>query len=309
MPERVSAERALNFFGFFLILVFLILAPFPVIGYLTGIAAMASVIMFTFTRKQTLLVIGSGFSLIMASLLYGPSWFLLGFWAVTIVPGTILGGLLLGGRSLPRAFTVALIVSALISLMIFVGEKDLIMKAMDGLQGLMPLPTGASTTPPEGLAAETADIMATMLSLMKRLMPALLALSGVAQLFIAGVFVFYLLRRYGEYAPSFISYIYWKMPYRYIYPVGAVVMMRLLGTPELKLAADNLLFFIGAFYAVFGFSVLEYVLRKIRFPMFMRIIFYIAVAFLYLPGLILAGALGLFDSYFDFRQVKAKVIG
>ena len=83
----------------------------------------------------------------------------------------------------------------------------------------------------------------------------------------------------------------------------------MVGTDALKMISDNLLFFIGVFYSVFGFSVFEYFLRKIRLTLFLKILFYVGFFFLQLPGLILAAAIGMFDSYFDFRQVKAKILG
>jgi len=95
------------------------------------------------------------------------------------------------------------------------------------------------------------------------------------------------------------------MPYNYIYIVGIMILLRLVGTEQLKVLADNVILFMGFFYALFGFSVFEYYLKKIKLSLFLRIVFYIA----FLPGVVFAVLMGLFDSYFDFRKVRAKIIG
>jgi len=41
----------------------------------------------------------------------------------------------------------------------------------------------------------------------------------------------------------------------------------------------------------------------------LRVFFYIGLIFLQLPGLILAAVVGFIDSYFDFRKVRARIIG
>ncbi|MFH2037360.1 MAG: DUF2232 domain-containing protein, partial [Candidatus Zixiibacteriota bacterium] len=103
--------------------------------------------------------------------------------------------------------------------------------------------------------------------------------------------------------------IYWKMPYYYVYLLGFSIIIRLIGDNSMKIVADNMIFFIGFFYAAFGFALFEFYLKKIKLSRFMRILFYVGFIFLQLPGLIFAAIAGLFDSYFDFRKVRAKIIG
>jgi len=54
---------------------------------------------------------------------------------------------------------------------------------------------------------------------------------------------------------------------------------------------------------------MEYYLKKIRLSLFLKVLFYIGIVFLQLPGLLLAALIGIFDSYFDFRKVRARIIG
>ncbi|UCD93485.1 MAG: DUF2232 domain-containing protein, partial [Candidatus Zixiibacteriota bacterium] len=112
-----------------------------------------------------------------------------------------------------------------------------------------------------------------------------------------------------EFFPSLGNFVHWKMPYYYVYITGALILLRLVGTELIRVFADNGILYIGFFYAVFGFSVIDYYLKKIRLSLFLKILFYIGFVFLQLPGLLLAAMIGLFDSYFDFRRVRARIIG
>lgn len=312
MPEWPKVERYLNFIGLFLLLVFLVVVPIPVVGYLAGMGALASVVFFAFRRRQLLLAAGSIGSIVLASFLYGPSLLLLGLWAAVIIPGTLFGGLMASGIPAGKAFTVGLLASALIAMLMFWVQRDLILEALDSFHKWMQSGIASGGTA-ENAVTESSNGMAVMLNTMikttRRLLPSLLALSAVFQLFIAAVFLFMLLKSAGGFTPSFGSFVFWKMPFNYIYLIGLFIAMRLLGPETLKITADNFLLFIGIIYAVFGFSVMEYFLRRIKLSFFLKVIFYFGFVLLYLPGLVLAALVGIFDSYFDFRHVKAKLIG
>jgi uncharacterized protein YybS (DUF2232 family) len=209
----------------------------------------------------------------------------------------------------PRAFLVAVTVSSIISLVLFWFEKDLIFSALDEANRWIV----SGLTAGSGLAPAEADRMTdwadSMIGLLKRLIPSMMALSGVMQLFFGWLCLVILLKGLGEFVPSFGSFINWKMPDYYIYISGVFLLSRLLGTELMKIVADNFLLFLGFFYAVFGFSVFEYYLKKIRLSPLLRAFFYIGLIFLQLPGLILAAVVGFVDSYFDFRKVRARIIG
>jgi len=308
MPEWQKVETYFNFFGLFLILVFPILVGIPVIGYLVETAALFCVILFSFRRRQILLAIGSMGSILMATTLFGPSLLLIGIWGMIIIPGTIFGKLLAEGAVPLRAFMISLLAMSIGSLIIFWGERELIYKALDEVQGWVNAGLmGNQTT--SGSVSRPVEWVDNTIAILKRLMPALLALSGIAQLFVAVSALFFLLGRSGEYVRSFGSFIYWKMPFFCIYLTGLFIFLRLIGAENMKITADNFLLFIGIFYSVFGFSVFEYFLRKVRLTTFLKVLFYVGFLFLQLPGLVLAAVIGLFDSYFDFRNVKAKILG
>jgi uncharacterized protein YybS (DUF2232 family) len=126
---------------------------------------------------------------------------------------------------------------------------------------------------------------------------------------VAIALLYVIFRSTGAFIPQFVEFVFWKMPFYFIYPTGLFIFMRLLGTGPIKVAADNCLLFMGVFYAVFGFAVMEYYLRKVRLSLFLRVLFYVGFVFLQVPGLMIAASVGLFDSYFDFRQIRARLIG
>jgi len=308
MAERQYIERYFNILGLFLILVFPIAVGVPVFGFLIETGALFSVIYFSFRSRRLMLAIGSIGSILMATLLFGPGILLIDIWGMIIIPGTIFGRLLAQGAVPARAFFISMMIMAIGSVIIFLSERDLIIKALDSVQSWINtgLSGGPTAPPADNQFVEWTD---NALAIMKRLLPALMALSSIAQLFAATVALFLILKMTGHYVRDFGSFIYWKMPFFFIYLTGLFIIMRMVGTDALKMISDNLLFFIGVFYSVFGFSVFEYFLRKIRLTLFLKILFYVGFFFLQLPGLILAAAIGMFDSYFDFRQVKAKILG
>jgi len=72
---------------------------------------------------------------------------------------------------------------------------------------------------------------------------------------------------------------------------------------------ENVLFLLGVVYMICGFSVIEYYLRKRRVHTALRVVTYILLILSGWFGGGLAAALGLVDSHFDFRRVKAREIG
>jgi hypothetical protein len=307
-PERHRLELSLQFICLLISLIFMVVSSIPVVGYMVQIAAIFAFILFSFRSQYVFWVIGSAGSLAVAIMLFGFSFTLLCLWATVVVPGTILGRLTVSGTLPARAFVLGLSCSVIMSAVLFVMERKLILAGVDNSkEALLALlgNLGEQNAPDERLMEYISRVFSTI----KRLTPSLMALSAVLQLFMGWLGLLILYRILGEFLPAPGGFRYWKMPYSYIYLTGSVIFIRLIGTEQMRIVADNLLVFLGFFYAVFGFSVFEYYLKKIRLSLFIRLLFYIGIVFLQLPGLILAAIVGLFDSYFDFRKVRAKIIG
>ena len=87
------------------------------------------------------------------------------------------------------------------------------------------------------------------------------------------------------------------------------LVARLINADGVKIAADNILLVLSFFYAVCGLALIEHLLRKLQLPTFIKIIFYFGLLLMQVPGMIIASIAGLFDSYFDFRKVRAHTLG
>ena len=308
LPEWRSIEPYISYGCLILLLIFPAIYGIPLIGFLVQIGAVFSAIYFSFRRMDLHLAVGVIGSLAMGSFIFGFSLLLLSVWASVVIPGAALGRFLTAGVTPSRAFAVTILFSVAVWLVVYWIEKDVIAMALTKMNEAAVLFAGDLGFS-ENIKDNLIDNLNKMTVIMRRLFPAFMALSGVVQLFIGWAAVVLLIRAFGEFFPSFIRFYFWKMPAYCFYLTGAFILARLAGTEIIKAAADNALFFMGFFFAVFGFSVIDYFLRKIKLTFFLRLLFYICFAFLQLPGLFLAAAIGFFDSYFDFRRVRARIIG
>lgn len=233
-------------------------------------------------------------------------------WARVFLPPLALGALVAQGRSAGRSFLAAAILSGLTMILLYIPAVDLIDKQMETLHAQIGQMMNTSLTG-QGYSVdvinEVMDKLAYATFLIKRLMPGILVMSTVAQLFIAFMMVQWYYTRRDSFFPGFGPYIYWKAPETVLYLVGAVALVRLTTSGIWQIGADNLFFVLALWYGVCGLALIEHVLRKLRLPLFIKIIFYVGLVLMQVPGLIFASAAGLFDSYFDFRKVKAHTLG
>ncbi len=306
--ETKEIHPMIIYFCLLFVLAFPILMMVPLIGYLVQIGAIFSVLLFSYRRMHLMLIVGGIGSLALGWYVYGMSGLLFGSWAVVVLPGALLGRLMdrIGPPS--KAFIYGTFFTVGLSLVLFFMMREAIFETIDGLKESLIVMLD-TTSAEASMQARFTEEVAKLTTLMKRLMPSFMALSSVMQLFVGWIALTVVLKSLGHYSPTFRHFVYWKMPYYYFYIVGGLFVMRLLGTETMKVTADNGLLFIGFFYAVFGFSLMEYYLKKIRLSTLLKVLFYVGFLFLQIPGLILAALIGFFDSYFDFRKVKARVIG
>ncbi len=300
-----NIEQVTNPSGILTILAFPVVMGIPVIGYLMETIALFFVILFAFRRRYLFLAVSIFGSLFLAILMYGTDILIISMWAKAIIPGALLGYLIASGMSIQRVFVLSILSITAVVLILFWQEKTVIFQALD--KTLSWIEGGLAGT--SNQAGEMIELMRQTITVIKRLIPAFMVLSVVSQLFVGWVLLVIFLKAIGEFLPGFVNFYYWKMPDYYLYIIGLTIMMRLIGGELLMVVADNIILLIGFFYAAFGFALFEYYLKKIKLSLFLRVLFYIGFIFLQLPGLILAAAVGLFDSYFDFRNVKARMIG
>jgi len=301
-------EPLVKYGGLFIALIFLAVTGVPLVNYIAQVGAMFAFTFFAFRQMHFFLAVSIIGSMAFGILLLGFAPVLIVAWAMVVFPAVILGRLMQVGTSPSKSFILAMLTAAAISVILYFSQRELIDMTMTELNdtiGVFVANLGLN----EVARANLTDSMTGMVEIIRRLLPSLMALSAITQLFLGWAIMAVLLRGTGEFVPNLGHFVYWKMPYYYIYLFGLFILLRLAGPDLVKIIADNILVFLGFFYAVFGFSVIDYFLKKIRLSLFLRILFYIGFAFLQLPGLAIAALIGLLDSNFDFRRVRARIIG
>lgn len=308
IPNRQDITPILGFSCLPLLLVFPVTLFIPVLNYIVSVAAVFAALYLAINKMDILLTIGLLGSLGVLLSVHGLKPWMVSFWAVATVPGAVLGRAIAFGATPRRAFFAGMTLSLLFSLLFFYLIREPFNESMDTFSGWMLSMVGSLDTS-DVFKAELADSFRSLFSLTKRLAPAFMALHGVALLFIGWLILKMIMDMMRKFHPGLGSFIYWKMPQVFLYIAGLFLLARLIGPDILKVIADNALLFLGFFYAMFGFAVIEFFLKKVRLSLILKVLFYLGFVFLQLPGLMMAAMIGLFDSYFDFRKVRARMIG
>jgi uncharacterized protein YybS (DUF2232 family) len=284
-------------------------------SYLTEIALMLLVVMTIIDGYWRSLVIASSIGLIIGvtpgtALL--PTALFLPLWLKAIVPPFVLGGLIRLGWPAGRAFLLAsLLMAAFVLVNYLQGEKALMTQVDEMHKAMERMVTAPSTSAGynSDIVNTTVDKLTAAMKIFKRLLPGMVIMTGIGQLFIAFLTTIWYYTRRDSYFPGFGPFIYWKMPEKVLYGLGAFLVIRLIAEGTLKIAADNAIFILLTIYAVCGLALIEHLLRRMRLPMLVRAIFYVGLLLMQVPGLVITSGAGLFDSYFDFRKVRAHTLG
>lgn len=248
-------------------------------------------------------------------------------WLKAVVPPVVLGLLVNRSWHAGKGFGVASLLMAAFVVVIYLQGSRAITEQMNNLDGVI---ENLVTAPllAQGYSAEAINGLIDQIRIgvkfLVRLLPSLIILSAIGQLFVAFLLVEWYYTRQDSYFPGFGPFVYWKMPEKLLYLLGTVVILRLAVDGGVQTAADNFICVLLVVYAVCGLSLIEHFLRRLRLPGFVRAILYIGFFLMPLQGLMLpsraaqmitlTAALvpslaGLFDSFFDFRKVRAHTLG
>lgn len=284
--------------------------------YILEIAFMAALIMAIVDGRLKLAVISAAIGFIagiipvtasMPGAIFIPIWF------KAVIPGVALGILISRGSKAGWSFTVGAGLMAMFMLIMYLQRSEVMIDFINQINSS----TKALLTGPAvgSYDAETVDRFIDQAQfitrILVRLLPALLIMSGIVQLFIAFLGTEWFYRRRDSYFPGFGLFIYWKVPEKVLYFLGVVLIVRLAIDGTVQVAADNIAFIVMMVYAVCGLALVEYALRRLRLPVVVRTLFYLGLGVLLIQvfGLIATAIAGMFDSYFDFRKVRARTIG
>ncbi|MEE9442565.1 MAG: DUF2232 domain-containing protein [candidate division Zixibacteria bacterium] len=287
----------------------------PGIGFLLEIYLVWGVVVATIERHHWTIIGASAAALILGAIpgiAVIPMMFLMPSLVKLVLPAMVIGFLLNRGIKATAVFWVAVGCMTLIMTVIYLQMLEFIVELIENVH-LRSLAWIKSTLATAGYSTEiidsTSDSLAQGKNILFHLLPGLMILTGIGQIFVSMVLVEWYFTRRDSYFPGFGRFIYWKMPEKLLYFWVAAILIRLIWDGTAQMVADNALLIFVSFYSVTGLSLLEYGLRKLRLPKLIRIIFYLGLFFMQLPGLIAAAAAGLFDSYFDFRKVRAHSLG
>jgi hypothetical protein len=233
-------------------------------------------------------------------------------WLMTLIPPIVMGIMVNHGFRAWKAFGLAFLLMSLFVLMYYAQIGPSLVGGADQLRASIEKtvtgPMAASGYNTEAINT-LVDQLYIFMKLVMALMPSLLILASAGQLFAAFLLTEWYYIRRDSYFPGFGPFIYWKMPEKLLYLLGALILVRLLAGGGVRVAVDNALFIMLLCYAVAGLAVMEHLLKRLRLPMLVRIVFYIGLAFMHIIGLLATSLAGLFDSYFDFRKVRAHTLG
>ncbi|MEW5797175.1 MAG: DUF2232 domain-containing protein [Candidatus Zixiibacteriota bacterium] len=100
----------------------------------------------------------------------------------------------------------------------------------------------------------------------------------------------------------------WKVPFTLTPVLIVAALGRLFGGELVALVADNLLMMLSVFYCVGGLALIAHALRRLRMPLAIRVVFYIALTLTGLLGYLGSVLLGFVDSFADWRKVSRPSI-
>ncbi len=289
-------------------------AVFGFVVYMLEIVLMASLIMAIIDGGQRLILAAAALGLLIGvvpGIALLPTALFLPMWLKAVVPPIVLGMLISQGRKAGKAFGLAAVLMAIFLAVTYLqsggGLVEQINHMNDSIEKMITGPMGGGYS--QEMANKLTDQLLYMTRILTRLLPGLIIMAGIGQLFVAFMITEWYYMRRDSYFPGFGPFIYWKVPEKVLYFLGAVLIARLAITGSAQIAADNIAFVLFVLYAVCGLALAEYALRRLRLPMIIRAVFYIGLGLMHIIGLIAASVAGLFDSYFDFRKVRAHTLG
>lgn len=287
----------------------------PIASYLLEVIMAVALTVMVIENRMVLVLAGAVVGLLISFIpnLAGlPMLFYLPLWLEAVLPPIFLGILISRGWSAGKSFFLASLLIALFTYVLYEQTSGLLVQQIEEI-GKSAGQTVAATLTTRGYTPEVInewlDALSNTTVLIERLLSGMLIMGNIVQLFIALLLVEVYYARRNSYFPGFGPFIYWKVPEKLFYLLGVVLLARLLFNEEVRLVADNLLFMLSFIYAVGGLSLIEHLLRKLKLPLLVKILFYFGLLLMQLPGLIVACLAGLFDSYFDFRRVRAHSLG
>ncbi|MDF1543875.1 MAG: DUF2232 domain-containing protein [bacterium] len=160
----------------------------------------------------------------------------------------------------------------------------------------------------QSLIADNIQYFQKAMDVTVRLLPAALILGIMAQFSVGYLFFLRAVDRRELFIQRLRPMLEWKMPFAMTPLLIVGISMRILGSEEFRVIADNLLAILSVFYCVTGLALVEGILRKIKIPIWMKVLFYLMLFLTHVIGYIVTVMLGFVDSFADWRKVQNRPI-
>ncbi len=116
-------------------------------------------------------------------------------------------------------------------------------------------------------------------------------------------------KREGRYLIPFPAFRHWKIKSDVLIIFGLGLMMVILGGGIIRDIGENTAMYTFILFTFGGLSLIEAMLQKKKATGLLKFLVYFSLVILNIYGAIFLGAMGLIDSHFDFRRLRAIRIG
>lgn len=140
-------------------------------------------------------------------------------------------------------------------------------------------------------------------------LPGLLLISFLTIAGAAYLLLQYLFEKRKMYIRKLPRFPVWKMPEGLLLLFGISLLIVLLASGLPEDIGENMALFCFALFTLSGLSNVEFFMQKQKFSKFVRFLIYFALFIFNIYGALILGIIGLADSHFDFRRVRAAQIG
>ncbi len=256
--------------------------------------------------------------MITASLLpAGYGLYVAGFWVVLVfLPAGFMSGSIRRGFSAYKAQILALLPVSILMMLYLANLGNVATDWKDVLGNMSTLVIDwyreAARALPSSLSPEEVNtfksFVESLFDFFHRFFAGLIICWAAAMNIAAYYFAGMMIRKEDGFCRVLRDFVLWKLGVASMILLAIALLFRVIGIESTTPFADNLLFILGVSYMVVGLAVIEYYLKRRRIHAALRIAFYVMLFLSGWIGGLLAAVLGLVDSHFDFRRVRAKHI-
>jgi hypothetical protein len=295
------------------VLAFGLLGIFQILNILLAIPAVAGLIMLLTDRRWPLGLAAAAGCLGLAFSI-GGEYLLMETIILVILPSAIIT-LCIKANKEPAFAIVMVLVPILILIIIFfasVGESgayfERIRPTLENdfreMAGKVGLGAGSVQSVDEYI-----ELSMKTMKYMIRFLPAIIMTIFTALAALAYKLAEYGFKQEGKYLIPFPAFRHWKIKDNVLIIFGIGLMMVILGGGIIRNIGENTALYTFVLFSFGGLSLVEALLQKQKASGLLKFLVYLSIVILNIYGAVVLGTMGLIDSHFDFRRLRAIRIG